>query len=242
MDAQAWPIATMAACIATTLISLGPLSLIGQRSIVQWIDLKTASQLARLPWLWWWVAAISAALLWWAVPVQAESRPHLLVPVAILVGLLASLLTLLTRIDLVCRLLPDRLTGLLIVSGLLSRGLGGPPSGISVIDGIAGALLGYGLLWLIARFFKKLRAKEAMGRGDFAMSAGLGAWMGWQSIPAIWLVASISGIILALIGRGQRRIHQAELAPRAPVALLKTEIPFGPCLAFGALVIWVQLG
>jgi prepilin signal peptidase PulO-like enzyme (type II secretory pathway) len=34
-----------------------------------------------------------------------------------------------------------------------------------------------------------------LGYGDFKLLAALGAWCGWQALPAIVLVAALSGIV-----------------------------------------------
>jgi leader peptidase (prepilin peptidase)/N-methyltransferase len=71
--------------------------------------------------------------------------------------------------------------------------------------------------------------REAMGRGDLKFLASIGAFLGWRavlfSIFAGSLVGSIVGLITLLIGK---RVWSSKL-------------PFGPYLAFGALV-WLFFG
>ncbi len=226
------------------LLSLKPLAAIGRRSILCWIDEHVARNLNRLPMACWFASPLAAALMCGAMlPQSNPERFSDLFIMSVLIGVLAALLTNLTRIDACCRLLPDPLTGLLIASGILTHALGLPPAGISLTDALIGSILGYGLLWLIAWCFKKIRATEAMGRGDFAMSAGLGAWLGWQSIPMVWMVASLAGILFALLRRLQRPKDSDGRPNHLPVRpLLATEIPFGPALTVGAIAAWVQLG
>jgi leader peptidase (prepilin peptidase)/N-methyltransferase len=61
--------------------------------------------------------------------------------------------------------------------------------------------------------------KEGMGYGDFKLLALLGAWLGWQMLPLVVLLAAgvgaIVGISMILLKRLQR----------------ETPIPFGPYLA-----------
>jgi leader peptidase (prepilin peptidase)/N-methyltransferase len=163
---------------------------------------------------------------------------------ALLIGLLATLLVLLTRIDAQCRLLPDPLTGLLAATGLIAHGLGLPPQAVSLADGVAGCAAGYGLLWLIAAIFQKLKGRQTMGRGDFAMSAGLGAWLGWQSIALVWLIASLSGLAAAgLRYLCLRLVYQNDSTRNfQPGTFLKQQIAFGPALAFGGIITWIHLG
>ena len=60
-----------------------------------------------------------------------------------------------------------------------------------------------------------------MGYGDFKLLAGLGACLGWQSLPLILLIASLTGTVVGIT-----------------LILLKKHsreqpIPFGPYLAMG---------
>ena len=63
-----------------------------------------------------------------------------------------------------------------------------------------------------------------MGYGDFKLLAALGAWFGWQTLPAIILLASVVGAVvgIALI-----------VFPRHG---REVPIPFGPYLAGAGLL------
>lgn len=94
---------------------------------------------------------------------------------------------------------------------------------ITWIDSLLGIIAGGGILYLVAVVFEKLTGKEGMGGGDVKLLAMMGAWMGWQSLPMIILISSLTGSIigaaaLLLAGKG-----------------LKARIPFGPFLVIGAL-------
>ena len=71
--------------------------------------------------------------------------------------------------------------------------------------------------------------REAMGRGDLKFLAAIGAFLGWRavlfSIFAGSLVGSLVGLLTLLVGK---RVWSAKL-------------PFGPYLAFGALI-WMFFG
>jgi leader peptidase (prepilin peptidase)/N-methyltransferase len=93
-------------------------------------------------------------------------------------------------------------------------------------DTVFGAIAGYLSLWTVYQAFRLSTGREGMGHGDFKLLAALGAWLGWQALLPIVLVASVCGsvwgISLILLKRAQRQ--QA--------------IPFGPWLALaGALEI-----
>lgn len=230
---------------AVALLTIKPLAAIGRKSILRWIDAHIAQDLDRLPFACWVSAPLLAMLMCGVMLPQSDAaRFGDLMAMSLLIGLLAALLTNLTRIDALCRLLPDPLTGLLVASGLMVHSLGLLPAGIGLGDALIGCALGYGLLWLIAWVFKKFRHLDGMGRGDFAMSAGLGAWLGWQSIPMIWMIASLAGIFFALVNRPRQKFDSLESTPQngASKPFIGIEIPFGPALTLGAIATWVQLG
>lgn len=230
---------------AVALLTIKPLAAIGRKSILRWIDTHIAQDLDRLPTVCWVSAPLLAMLLCGVMLPQSDAgRFRDLMAMALLIGLLAALLTNLTRIDALCRLLPDPLTGLLVASGLMAHSLGLPPADIRLSDAVIGCIMGYGLLWVIAWLFKKLRRVDGMGRGDFAMSAGLGAWLGWQSIPMVWMVASLTGIFFALVNSPRQKFDRLKSTPLNGTSkpFMGIEIPFGPALTLGAIATWVQLG
>lgn len=131
------------------------------------------------------------------------------------------LLIAMTFIDLDTQLLPDDLTYPLLWLGLLVnvKGLFVP-----LQDAVLGAAAGYLALWSVYWLFKLVRGKEGMGYGDFKLLAALGAWMGWQMLPAIILLSSVVG---ALVGIG------IMIASRMG---FDHKIPFGPYLAGAGLL------
>lgn len=133
----------------------------------------------------------------------------------------------LTFIDFDTQLLPDSITLPLLWAGLVANLAGWGP-GVALRDAVVGAIAGYLVLWAVYWAFKLIRGKEGMGYGDFKLLAALGAWLGWQMVPAIVLLASFVG---AVIGIGlvvfKGRDHQIPLA-------------FGPYLAIaGAIALFV---
>jgi len=63
-----------------------------------------------------------------------------------------------------------------------------------------------------------------MGYGDFKLLAALGAWLGWQMLPAIILLSSLVGAVV-----GVTLILLANRGRDIP-------IPFGPYLAAAGLI------
>lgn len=115
--------------------------------------------------------------------------------------------------------LPDKVTLPLISLGILQAYL------LSDIRAsLIGATIGYLAFVLIERSFKKLRGKDGLGRGDAKLLAAGGAWCGWSGLPLIVLIASGTGLLLALLPK-YRKIGR---------------IPFGPCLAFSIFMVWAS--
>ncbi|MBU6304057.1 MAG: hypothetical protein RIQ66_1181 [Pseudomonadota bacterium] len=232
-------------CTAVALMALEPLSRLGNRSVARWVNGETAEQLRRISMPWWLLVAAVALILFIAVIPQLQGHDLAAsITAAGLIGLLATLLVLLTKVDAQCRLLPDPLTGLLAATGLIAHGMDFPPQAVTLADGIVGCAVGYLLLWLITAGFRKSKGVQAMGRGDFAMSAGLGAWLGWQSIPLVWLAASLAGLAAAGLQRlWQHRLKQdAGVSDPRTSAFLEQRIAFGPALALGGIITWIHLG
>ena len=91
---------------------------------------------------------------------------------------------------------------------------------------IIGAAAGYLSLWSVYHAFRLLTGKEGMGYGDFKLFAALGAWLGWQMLLPIILLAAFTGAVIGILMialRGRDR---------------NIPIPFGPYLAAAG---WIAL-
>lgn len=135
-------------------------------------------------------------------------------------GFSAALLTL-TCIDWDTTLLPDDITLPLLWAGLCASGLGLIATPLP--DALWGAVAGYLSLWLVYWAFKLTTGKEGMGYGDFKLYAALGAWLGWQSLIAVILMASLIG---AAVGIGIKIFSQLREGGY---------VPFGPFLAIAGI-------
>lgn len=129
----------------------------------------------------------------------------------------------LTLIDLDHMLLPDQITMPLLWLGLIVN-IGGTIVPLS--DAVIGAIAGYMSLFSIFWLFKLITGKEGMGHGDFKLVALFGAWLGWQLLPLLILMASAVGAVIG-ISLMVFKNHQREQA-----------IPFGPYLAVAG---WITL-
>lgn len=126
-----------------------------------------------------------------------------------------------TFIDLDHMILPDEFTlgglALGLIGALLSPERGFWPA-------LGGAAMGGGFFLLMAYLYFLFTKNEGLGGGDIKLAAWIGAVLGWKSIPFVIMSAailgSVFGIAITLIQRKD----------------FKTAIPFGPYLAFGALL------
>jgi len=126
----------------------------------------------------------------------------------------------LTFIDFDTQLLPDDITLPLLWLGLLFN----LNTGFTDIkSAVIGAVAGYLILWSIYWLFKLVTGKEGMGYGDFKLLAAIGAWFGWQLLPAVILLSSVLGAVI-----GISLIAFAKRGREVPM-------PFGPFLAIAGI-------
>ena len=165
------------------------------------------------------VEALSAAAALWAA---AAFGPTWL---ALAAAVYAWALIALAGIDWETRLLPNQITLPLMWMGLLVN----LDNSLTPLEGaIIGAAAGYLSLWSLHWAFKLAAGREGMGYGDFKLLAAIGAWLGWQALPPVLLLAAAACLLHSMTTTLTGR--------RARGAL----IPFGPFLAASgwAALIW----
>jgi leader peptidase (prepilin peptidase)/N-methyltransferase len=131
----------------------------------------------------------------------------------------------LSLFDLEMGRLPHRLSALLAITGLASGVLDAVPA---MADRIWGGVAGLVALMVIGWGYQRTRGRAGLGGGDAPLLGGIGCWLGWQALPLCLLVASLSGIVMAL---------GFKMAGRSVGA--HTKLPFGPMLSLGALCLWL---
>ena len=89
-------------------------------------------------------------------------------------------------------------------------------------------MFGYGCFVLIAWLYHKIRGRDGLGLGDAKLFAAAGAFVGWQGLPLVLLVASGGGVVAILLLRLRGRVI-------GPTDI----IPFGPFLGFGFWLVWL---
>jgi leader peptidase (prepilin peptidase) / N-methyltransferase len=122
-------------------------------------------------------------------------------------------------------MLPDSLTLPLLPAGL-GTALWLDPAGLP--DHLLGAIVGFGFLYGLNVVYRQLRGRDGLGLGDAKLLAAAGAWLGWQALPSMLVVAT-----LAALGA----VGVASLAGRRTAA--DTALPFGSFLCLGFWVTWL---
>ncbi|MBX3599774.1 MAG: prepilin peptidase [Rubrivivax sp.] len=230
------PLQQAGKALATSNESLAPLSLARPASrcpscghrirwfenipLVSWLALRgrcsaCGTRIAwRYPLLELATAALFALLAW-----QQGAQPAVLLWCAAGAVLLA-----LALIDWDTTVLPDALTLPLLWAGLVAAAFGWLPQ-LTLAQSLAGAAVGYLALWSVYWLFKLTTGKEGMGYGDFKLLAALGAWLGWQAILPIVLMASVIGAAVGLVMKATGSLREGRF------------VPFGPFLIGGGLVV-----
>lgn len=140
--------------------------------------------------------------------------------------LLGWTLLVLATVDVLVFRLPDIFTLPLIAAGLLlSFQLPDHDPPAHVIGATAGFLVLYG----IALAYRRARGREGLGLGDAKLAAAAGAWLGWQALPSVVLIACAVAFVwigVALLFRGRE--------------VLSRELAFGAPLCFAFWLVWLH--
>ena len=138
---------------------------------------------------------------------------------------LASLLVIISLIDLDARTIPDVLSIGGIVAGLCAVPFRSPI--FFFRDAFYGILFG-GLLYALASLYRLFAKKEAVGTGDMKLLTMIGSFCGLKGVLFSLLAGSILGSVVGF-----------------PLMVMKGKsmqyaIPFGPSLSLGALIFLFQ--
>jgi leader peptidase (prepilin peptidase)/N-methyltransferase len=74
-----------------------------------------------------------------------------------------------------------------------------------------------------------LRGREGLGFGDAKLLAAGGAWLSWQSVPSVVLIAAVLALAVVL---GIALVRRTRLSAA-------TRVPFGPYLAAAIWLVWL---
>ena len=146
---------------------------------------------------------------------------------AVLLALGGWLLLTLAVLDARHMWLPDALTLPLATLGLT---LGDWILPAPFWDRAIGAAVGGGFLALLGSFYKRVRGQDGLGLGDAKLLGAIGAWMGWQALPFVLLIASAAAIVWVLALRLTGRSVDGA-----------TRIPLGTFLCMAVVPAWATL-
>jgi len=134
-------------------------------------------------------------------------------------------LLVLAAVDVLAFRLPDILTlplgvaGLAVAQWLPDRDL---------VGHAVGAAIGGLLFYIVAAAYQRVRRQDGLGFGDVKLAAAAGAWVGWQPLPYVVLIACAGGLVWA----GVAAIRRGRTA-------LRERIPFGVALCAGLWIVWL---
>jgi leader peptidase (prepilin peptidase) / N-methyltransferase len=87
---------------------------------------------------------------------------------------------------------------------------------------MTGLFVGGGVTWIVRWLSSVVLGQESLGLGDVTLMAMIGSFLGWQALVFVFLLAPICGIAMGL---GVRLVTN------------RTYIPFGPYLSMAAVVV-----
>jgi leader peptidase (prepilin peptidase)/N-methyltransferase len=122
-------------------------------------------------------------------------------------------------------ILPEVLTLPLLVAGLCVAWRDTP---WALTDRAIGAIAGWLGFLLLGTLYRAVRKREGLGQGDAKLFGVAGAWLGWEALGNVLLLAAMLGLGVALLRRMRgERLHAA------------TALPFGPPLAAATFLLWL---
>ncbi len=146
-----------------------------------------------------------------------------------------AMLVVVTFIDVRHYIIPDELSIYAVPVGILASLLLmwlGAPGAIGFAGSVSGAFAGGGVLIAVMMFYRLVRGQEGMGWGDPKLLAMIGAFLG--ALPALPFVVFVACVLGSVVGLSLMLFQRGGWG-------LRSAVPFGPFLAFGA-VLWVLHG
>ena len=125
----------------------------------------------------------------------------------------------LLAIDIEHMILPDQLTLICGIMGLIFIFVSAPPGGLMPVFAwhVLAALIYSGIIWLAGLITKMALKKEALGLGDVKFMIVAGLWLGMSSVSSFFILSGIMGI---LWGAGWRMFKKSPVFPFGPALIL----------------------
>lgn len=123
------------------------------------------------------------------------------------------------------QILPDEIALPLIPAGL-AVAWWVEPAGL--LPHTIGALAGFGLIMAVRSAYARVRGREGIGIGDAKLMAAAGAWVSWDGLPSVLLLAAGMGLVVSLA----RAARKGKFSPQQALA-------FGPYIALGFWMVWL---
>lgn len=155
-------------------------------------------------------------------PIPADGVAYWVVAAyAIAYALFASALVVAIFTDIAHYIIPDQVNGAMLVIGLALNAVlmayGRPEAWLwEIPSSIAGALVGWGALWMIAFLGRLIFKKDSMGHGDIKMARGIGSVLLPGAALMSFAVAVVLGAVLGVAAIMVRRSKAEDNAPEEP--------------------------
>jgi leader peptidase (prepilin peptidase)/N-methyltransferase len=99
---------------------------------------------------------------------------------------------------------------------------------------VGASVAGFGFFFLFGLLYEKVTGRVGLGGGDVNFMGTIGAFLGFGGIWSSILISSISGSVVGLLmATWSKRRGEVD---GGQDGVLRTQIPYGPFLVFGALV------
>jgi len=108
-------------------------------------------------------------------------------------------------------------------------------------EGLIGGAVGYGFPWAVGEIYYRLTGREGLGLGDSMLLAVVGVLLGWKGVAVALFGGSCIGAVIGIVAlsiarrRAPEREPETEEDSEGQPPLMRTELPFGPFLAMGAV-------
>lgn len=101
-------------------------------------------------------------------------------------------------------------------------------------DGLIGAVVGYGVPWLIGEIYLRLRDREGLGLGDSTLLMYVGAFLGWKGVVCALFGGALVGTVIELTKLMLVADPEDSDDFVGPPNPNRGELPFGPYLCLAA--------